>query len=106
MKTALLFASALALAAPAAHAQKPSPAIAAALADKERPATDVERDGARKPAQMLAFAGVRPGMKVGEILPGAAITRGCWPRRWGRRAWSMCGCPPAPGRAPRGWSRS
>lgn len=71
MKTALVFASALVLAAPAAHAQKPSPAIAAALADKDRPAGDVERDGARKPAQMLAFAGVRPGMKVGEILPGA-----------------------------------
>lgn len=44
--------------------------VSAAVADKGRPAEDVARDGARKPAEMLAFAGVRPGAKVGELLPG------------------------------------
>lgn len=35
-----------------------------------RPAADIARDSARKPAQVLAFAGVRPGWKVGEYTPG------------------------------------
>ena len=35
-----------------------------------RPAADVARDPARKPAEVLAFAGVRPGWKVGEYTPG------------------------------------
>jgi len=64
---------ALAMAVPAGAQAKmaDSKAIAAAVADPARPAEDVSRDGARKPAGMLAFAGVRPGMKVGELLPGA-----------------------------------
>lgn len=49
---------------------KPAPHIAAAVADAGRPAEDKARDGARKPDQMLAFAGIRPGMKVGELMPG------------------------------------
>ena len=44
--------------------------IAAAVADSTRPAADMERDAARKPAQMLAFAGVKPGEKIVELLPG------------------------------------
>jgi predicted methyltransferase len=47
----------------------PAP-FAAVLADPGRPAEDRVRDAARKPAEMLAFAGVRPGMTVLEILPG------------------------------------
>ena len=45
-------------------------AIKAALADPARPETDKARDEFRKPAQLLAFARVHPGMKVGELLPG------------------------------------
>jgi predicted methyltransferase len=45
-------------------------AIAAAILDTSRPAEDTARDSARKPAQLLAFAGVKPGIFVGEILPG------------------------------------
>ncbi|MEO8811956.1 MAG: methyltransferase [Caulobacteraceae bacterium] len=44
--------------------------IAAAVADSGRPAADTARDAARKPSQMLAFAGVKPGDTVLEILPG------------------------------------
>lgn len=44
--------------------------IQKAVADAARPATDTQRDVNRKPAEVLAFAGVKPGDKVGELLPG------------------------------------
>ena len=44
--------------------------LAAAVADPARPAADVARDANRKPAETLAFAGVEPGVKVAELLPG------------------------------------
>ncbi len=44
--------------------------IAAAVADPARPAEDVARDGDRKPAQTIAFAGIKSGDSVGELLPG------------------------------------
>lgn len=47
-----------------------SAAIAASLADSRRPAADVARDAARKPAEVIAFAGVRPGMTIAEVAPG------------------------------------
>lgn len=53
-----------------AHAQQPSPAIEAAVADPGRPAVDRYRDDRRKPAETLAFAGVREGMTVAEMIPG------------------------------------
>ncbi|WP_304175372.1 class I SAM-dependent methyltransferase [Phenylobacterium aquaticum] len=49
---------------------KPSAAIVAAVADKGRPAEDTARDADRKPAEMLEFAGVKPGQTVGDFLPG------------------------------------
>jgi predicted methyltransferase len=45
--------------------------IAAAVADKDRPQADKDRDADRKPAEMLRFAGVKSGMTVVDILPGA-----------------------------------
>ena len=75
MKKSVLIVAALAVLVPGAvQAKKPvdaTTAIAASIADKDRPETDTTRDAARHPAQMLAFAGVRPGAKVGELLPGA-----------------------------------
>jgi predicted methyltransferase len=65
---AVLFATSL-LCAPAL-AQSVPPAIAAAVADHARPAADKERDANRKPAETVAFAGVRPGMVVAELSPG------------------------------------
>ena len=41
-----------------------------AVADKARPATDTEKDANRKPAETLAFAGVKPGDWVLELAPG------------------------------------
>jgi predicted methyltransferase len=40
------------------------------LADPIRPPEDVARDANRKPAQLLAFAGIRKGMKIAELAPG------------------------------------
>jgi predicted methyltransferase len=53
-----------------ALAQKPTPAITAAVADKGRPAADTMRDADRKPAEVVAFAGIKPGMTVEELFPG------------------------------------
>ena len=47
----------------------PAP-VAAAVADTSRPSADTDRDAARKPAEMLAFAGIKPGAKIVELLPG------------------------------------
>jgi predicted methyltransferase len=46
------------------------PAIDAAVADPQRPETDRARDAARKPADCLAFAGLKAGDHVVELLPG------------------------------------
>jgi len=44
--------------------------IASAIADPLRPDADRAADARRKPAETLAFAQVRPGMKVAELFPG------------------------------------
>ena len=50
--------------------------IAQAVADPARPAGYKAADPLRKPAETLAFAGVRPGMTVGEFYPaGGYFTR-------------------------------
>jgi len=60
-----------ALVASAAWAAPSIPAyISAAVADSTRPAEDKQRDADRKPAETLAFAGVKPGETVVEIAPG------------------------------------
>jgi predicted methyltransferase len=45
--------------------------IVAAIADARRPGEDKERDANRHPAETLAFAGIEPGDKVADLLPGA-----------------------------------
>src|SRR5438552_4031679 len=62
------FLGVLALAATAitsAYAQPPG-----SISDAARPAVDVARDAARKPADMLALAGIKSGDNVLELLPG------------------------------------
>ncbi|HEX5185177.1 MAG TPA: methyltransferase [Allosphingosinicella sp.] len=44
--------------------------VARAVADQSRPAADRKLDPNRKPAEVLAFARVRPGQVIGEYLPG------------------------------------
>lgn len=71
MKSKLMMAAAAAVILSAGvAAAAPSAAITAAVADKGRPAADVARDVNRKPAEMLDFAGVKPGMTVVDFLPG------------------------------------
>ena len=53
---------------PAVHA-KPSP-IAMAVAAKDRPAESVALDASRKPAEILSFMGLKPGMKAFDLLTG------------------------------------
>ena len=45
--------------------------IAAALADKSRPQKALDQDAIRHPGEVLAFAGIRPGDKVADLMPGA-----------------------------------
>ena len=63
-------------ASPVAAKQAPAPDYKAALADPARPAADRDRDAARKPAELLAFAGVKPGQSVGDfVMGGGYVTR-------------------------------
>src|ERR1043166_9476081 len=57
------------LAAPAANAAMPD-YITKAVGSPWRPGDHRDLDGHRKPAETIAFAGVEPGMTVGEFLPG------------------------------------
>jgi predicted methyltransferase len=71
MKPVHVLALLLALpASQAALAGDNSVAISDAVADKARPEADTQRDAERKPAQTLAFAGVKPGATVIELIPG------------------------------------
>jgi predicted methyltransferase len=73
MKSKLMLAGAMAavlsVGAVAAHAAPPA-YVTAAIADKGRPEADTKRDADRKPAEMLEFAGVKPGMTVVDLIPG------------------------------------
>jgi predicted methyltransferase len=44
--------------------------ITAAVASSSRPDKDRDRDVNRKPELVIAFAGIKPGQKVAELLPG------------------------------------
>jgi predicted methyltransferase len=73
MKASYFAAAAVALAAGAvaANATGSIPAnIAAAVANPDRPQADRDRDAARKPDQVLAFAGLKRGETVLELIPG------------------------------------
>jgi len=66
----LLPALAVTCLAAAATSSTVPPFLAAAIADPNRPAEDVARDANRKPAETLMFAGIEPGEKIAELLPG------------------------------------
>ena len=77
MKTALFaMVTAAALLSAPALAQTPSPAIVAAVADHTRPAKDTAQDASRHPAELVAFAHVKPGDTVTDVWPGG----GYWSR--------------------------
>jgi predicted methyltransferase len=70
-RTLAALAGLLVIAGGAAAATATIPAnIAAAVANPDRPQEDRDRDANRKPDQDLAFAGVRPGWRVADLIPG------------------------------------
>lgn len=56
--------------APRAEVSADAAHIVAAVADARRPLEDRDRDGNRHPAETLAFAGVTPGARVADLIPG------------------------------------
>jgi predicted methyltransferase len=72
MKSTVLFMATAALLASSAVvlAAAPTAQMKAAVADSNRPSADTARDENRKPAEMLAFAGIGPGKVVVDMLPG------------------------------------
>lgn len=53
-----------------ADAGHPGAQIAAAVASSDRPLADSSLDALRKPAELLAFSGIKPGDVVADIMPG------------------------------------
>lgn len=71
MKKTILGAALLALALSGAAMAAAVPGyVAKAVADTSRPKADTDHDALRLPAETIAFAGVKPGMKVAEFFPG------------------------------------
>ncbi len=75
----LLFAAAAAAAlagcaSTAPHTWEVTPEIRAVVASPDRSDADRKTDERRKPEMMLAFAGVKPGMKVLEVGAGAGYS--------------------------------
>jgi len=68
--TSLLLAGVALMASTAIVFAAPTAKMKAAVADASRPAADTARDENRKPADMLAFAGIGPGKVVVDMLPG------------------------------------
>ncbi len=68
-----------------------SAAIKAAVADAGRPAAESKRDLARHPAETLAFAGVKPGDKVVDLMPGGGYFTRLFARTVGPKGhvWAM-----------------
>lgn len=48
--------------------------VKAAVADPHRPQSDTSRDADRKPADMLANSGIKPGDKVAELIPAGGYS--------------------------------
>lgn len=65
-------AIAVVLLASTSHAADPKvpAAVSAAVADSGRPKADTDRDAGRKPAESVAFAGIKKGDKVADLLAG------------------------------------
>lgn len=75
-KSTIIACALLALATPLSAKSDSNRNYAAALANPARPATDTARDATRKPAALLAFAGIKPGQRVADfIMGGGYLTR-------------------------------
>ena len=63
-------ASSLAVAAPKTKAPAAAPDFAAAVAASDRPADEVKLDSSRKPAELLAFMGLKRGDRAVDLFTG------------------------------------
>ena len=79
---ALLVSTVFASAQPGVTAQ-----MKAAVADNARPEADTARDTNRKPAEMLAFAGITPGKVVVDLLPGGGYFTRIFAKAVGPKGW-------------------
>ena len=71
MRIFSLAVAALAIASVPVHAAGVPDYVASAVADTARPDKDRERDADRKPAEIMALIGVKPGDRVVDIGPGS-----------------------------------
>jgi predicted methyltransferase len=91
------------LIAPAARAADAVPAyIQAAVADASRPAADKDRDVNRKPGEVIAFAGIKAGDKIGELMPGGGYFTRILSKVVGAKGVVYALSPPPPANAPAG----
>lgn len=81
-------------------AQAPSGAITAAMADAGRTEADKAADDLRKPAQTIAFAGVKPGDKVAELQPGGGYFTRIFTKLVGANGKVFTYAPPRPNAPP------
>jgi predicted methyltransferase len=70
LRSTVLVAAMLVAALATAGVPKVPKPIAAAVADPARPQADRDRDADRKPAECIAFAGLEPGQRIADLLPG------------------------------------
>ncbi|HEV7714495.1 MAG TPA: hypothetical protein VGO53_02800 [Steroidobacteraceae bacterium] len=92
----------LILMAPHAQAASVSKAITAAVADANRPDTDKQRDADRKPAETIAFAGIKSGDHVAELLPGRGYFTRIFSKVVGPKGSVLAVAPPPRPNAPAG----
>ena len=69
-RTWIIAAAAIAVAGSVPSIAANTPLLFAAVTSNDRPEADKIRDADRKPAELMAFAGVRAGSKIAEIAPG------------------------------------
>jgi predicted methyltransferase len=69
-RTILLIAIVVTLGAARASLADAPAYLNKAIADDGRPAADIKRDVFYKPAEVIAFAGAKPGMKIADFMAG------------------------------------
>ncbi len=82
---AMAFGTTAAFAAAPAH--KIPAYITAAVADPNRPAADMKRDADRKPAECIAFAGIKQGDRVVDMIPGKGYFTKIFSKVVGPKGW-------------------
>jgi predicted methyltransferase len=100
----LTLLSAISLASCATQGAMPDSraAMDAAIANPARPEADRQRDADRKPAELVAFAGIQAGSRVSEMLPGGGYFTRIFSKVVGPTGKVYALVPPRPATAPAG----